>query len=64
MTYLQSRDASLVAQREHGNAKNSIDNLRVQKISTIADRQAFHAQWASTLAKELGLPNWDTAHLR
>ncbi|MGE4633229.1 MAG: HlyD family type I secretion periplasmic adaptor subunit [Planctomycetota bacterium] len=54
MTYLQSRDASLVALREHGNAKNSIDNLQVQKISTNADRQAFHAQWASTLAKELG----------
>jgi len=54
LSYLQSRDASLAAQRDHASAKNSIDNLRVKKLSTIADRQAFHAQWASTLAKELG----------
>ena len=54
LSYLQSRDASLAAQREYASAKNSIDNLLVKKMSTIADRKAFHAQWASTLAKELG----------
>ncbi len=54
LSYLQSRDASLAAQREYASATNSIDNLRVKKMSTIADRKAFHAQWASTLAKELG----------
>ena len=54
LSYLQSRDASLAAQREYASAKNSIDSLGVKKLSTIADREAFHAQWASTLAKELG----------
>ena len=45
LSYLQSRNARLTAQYEQASAKDSIDNLQIEKKSTIADREAFQLKY-------------------
>ena len=64
LKYLQAKDQLLNAEKSHFNAESAITKLNSEITTLNADKQAFIAQWASSLTGEITGKNEELMQLQ